>query len=71
MSPDPVTALARKWCQHPGTHGDPSTGCACGEIAAAVREALEEAEKVCDGHGDPACLAAVKRDIAALRGGTG
>lgn len=39
-----------------------------------IREALEEAEKVCESHmhhGDPACLAAVKREIAALRGGTG
>ena len=52
----------------------PDQACTCAQIAAAVREALEGAEKVCDGHmghGDQACLAAVMRDIAALRGGTG
>ena len=48
--PDPVTARARKWCPR---HGDDDleglTGlpseCSCKRIAAAVREALEEAEK--------------------------
>ena len=46
--PDPVTARARKWCLYPGVHGNPSTGCACGEIEGAVREALEEAKQIAD-----------------------
>ena len=73
MPPDPVTALARKWCDLCGHTETQDTACPiC--IAAAVREALEMAETVCENHmdhGDKACLAAVKRDIAALRRGTG
>ena len=42
MPPDPVTALARKWCPDCGHHL-PRAECVCEIIAAAVREALEEA----------------------------
>ena len=46
MPPDPVTTLAKKHC------GCPYTTCACLRIAAAVREALEEAEKIAQQHDD-------------------
>ena len=49
---DPVTALARKWCLH-GTKGLGLVHtCQCDRIAAAVREALEEAEKIARKHED-------------------
>ena len=48
--PDNVTALARKWCpRHSRNIMNPArlyTFCICPRLAAAVREALEEAEKL-------------------------
>ena len=47
MPPDPVTALARKWCYAP--HGEWPCKM-CDAITAAVREALKEAEKIVHGY---------------------
>ena len=52
MIPD---ALVRKWCPQHGTASEVSTPlpynvCACGILAASIREALEEAEKVVQRH---------------------
>ena len=68
---DFVAARARKWC--PG-HGNRKFGpgmCECDRIAAAIREALEEAEKrlLSKPAGDKAWWVASDA-VAALRGGT-
>ncbi len=68
MPPDPVTAMARKWCPvHGPNQFDMRAICICAPIAAAVREALEKVERMVDNMDYPD----VVRAIAALRGGTG
>ena len=87
MPPDPVTALARKWCDYlwgTGEEHEPGKGCrTCDSINGAVREALEKAEKIprdrgctkvaCGPTGHPyaGCPQNIADAIAALRGGTG
>ena len=49
MPPDPVTALARKWCKVRNDHADweEIPECDCHAITAAVHEALSAMNKVC------------------------
>ena len=77
MLPDPVTALARKWCDYqPGEHDEGT----CPAIVGAAREALEEAEQAIltgylnqypdqDSQDDAAMRRAAAVAIAALREG--
>ena len=82
MPPDPVTALARKWCKVRNEHADWEgiPECDCLAIQNAVREALEELEKPIKraleaqhlGHYRSACCVGideVNAAIAALREG--
>ena len=90
MPPDPVTVLARKWYLHyannPCAHvsDEPCQKCLEKSIAAAVREALEMAEKIIVGSkaisglngpleysGWNGAIDCVLKRLAALRGGTG
>ena len=79
---DLATRLARKWCAYCTGEGDrsPDAHHYHGATAAAIREALEEAEKIAREHphchAEPreekatGCAYAIGDDIAALRGRT-